>query len=136
MAKDNKLTATITRGSEQYAAWIEEVPGIYAAGDTVKEVKEDLLDALELYKKENHDKFIPDVIQGTYELVWNFDTPSFLEYYSSIFSKSGLERLTGINQKQLGHYASGLKKPRKPQVEKIEKAIRWLADDLSQIHLV
>ena len=36
MAKDNKLTATITRGSEQYAAWIEEVPGIYAAGDTVK----------------------------------------------------------------------------------------------------
>ncbi len=129
-----KLTVMVVRGDDQYAAWIEEIPGIYAAGDTVKEVKDDLIESIEIYK--NINKQVPEVLLHEYELNWQYDTASFLEYYSKIFSKAGLERITGINQKQLGHYASGLKKPRKLQVEKIDKAIRWLADDLSQIHLV
>jgi len=32
-----------------------------------------------------------------------------LNYYKGIFTLSALERLTGINQKQLQHYASGLR---------------------------
>jgi hypothetical protein len=32
-------------------------------------------------------------------------------YYKRIFTNVALERITGINQKQLQHYATGLKKP-------------------------
>lgn len=129
-----KLIITIERGSDNYGAWAENVDGIYAAGDTVEEVKKDIDVAIELYKKYND--HIPEIIKDNFEIEYHFDTISFLQYYANIFSKAALSRITGINQKQLGHYASGLKKPRKPQVEKIDKALHQLATDLSQIHLV
>ena len=66
----------------------------------------------------------PNPVPGT------IDVKSFLEVYSKIFTKAGLERLTGVNQKQLWHYASGKSKPRKRQRERIERAIHRLGNDL------
>ncbi len=43
--------------------------------------------------------------------------------------------MTGINQKQLQHYASGLKKPRPTQVKKIETAIHNLGKELISVEL-
>ena len=60
------------------------------------------------------------------------DLKTFLNMYSGIFSKAGLERLTGINQKQLWHYAKGNVKPRKKQVERIQDSIHRLAADMAQ----
>ena len=124
----------IEKGTDQYGAWAEGIPGIYGAGDTVKEVKENILEAIALYKKYNED--VPEALKGNYEIKWEFDTASYLEYISVIFTKSGLEKITGINQKQLGHYSSGLKKPRRTQIEKIDTGIHKFMDDLMQIHLV
>jgi hypothetical protein len=45
---------------------------------------------------------------------------SLFEYYKGVFTKSALERITGINQRQLQHYSSGLKKPRLAQKQKIQ----------------
>ena len=90
--------------------------------------------AVELYKKYNDE--IPAELQGDMDIEWFFDVQSFLQYYSGIFTKAALERITGINQKQLGHYASGLKKPRRAQVEKIENALRGFIKDMSLIHLL
>ena len=128
------LTITIERGTDHYGAWAEEIPGIYAAGDTVKDVKDDILRAIEIYKKNNI--FIPNELSDDIEIQWNFDTSSFLGYINGTFTKAALERMTGINQKQLGHYASGLKKPRRKQVEKIENALRRFVNDMSQVHLI
>ncbi len=75
-------------------------------------------------------------LQGDMDIEWHFDVQSFLQYYSGIFTKAALERMTGINQKQLGHYASGLKKPRHAQVAKIDNALRGFIDDMSLVHLV
>jgi hypothetical protein len=63
------------------------------------------------------------------------DVKSLLEYYEGIFTKAGLERLTGINQKQLWHYAKGISRPRRSQAEKIEKALHRLGAELSSISL-
>ncbi len=93
------------------------------------------MDGLELLKKYNEDKNIPSILKGYYELVFKFDVESFLNYYRKIFTNSALERLTGINQKQLQHYASGLKKPRADQVQKIESAIHSLGKELLSVEL-
>ncbi|HRZ98108.1 MAG TPA: antitoxin HicB [Paludibacter sp.] len=124
----------IEKGIDQYGAWVEGIQGIYGAGDTVKEVKKNIIDAIELYEK--HNAVMPKVLNGDYTIKWEFDTASFLEYISVVFTKSGLERITGINQKQLGHYSSGLKKPRKNQIEKIDAGIHRFIDELNQIHLI
>jgi len=124
----------IEKGTDQYGAWAEDIPGIYGAGDTVNEAKENILEAIALYEKYNGE--LPKDLKGNYNIKWEFDTASFLEYISVVFTKSGLEKITGINQKQLGHYSSGLKKPRKEQIRKIDSGIHNFVEDLRQIHLI
>lgn len=129
-----KIKVIIEKGTDLFGAWAENIPGIYGDGNTVQETKDSILAAIELYKKYNNE--IPAELQGDMEIEWIFDVQSFLQYYSGIFTKAALERITGINQKQLGHYASGLKKPRRAQVEKIENALRGFIKDMSLIHLL
>ena len=48
---------------------------------------------------------------------------NILSYYANVSTKPALERLKGIDQKQLHHYATGLKRPQEPQRKKIENAL-------------
>ena len=65
-----------------------------------------------------------------------YDMPSFLNYYSGILSKSGLEKITGINQKQLWHYSSGKRKPKRQTTLQIQNGLHRFAENLSQIQFV
>ena len=125
----------IERTDDLYSAYAENVEGVYGGGETVAEAKQSVVDAIGLLKQYNTDENIPDILKGEYELVFRFDTVSLLNYYKGIFTNSALERITGINQKQLQHYASGLKKPRKPQTQKIENALHNLGKELLAVEL-
>jgi len=131
--EDKKIIAMIARDKNGYGAWIENCQGVYGEGDTVQEAKESLLDGLRLFIEYNRE--LPEVLRGNYEIEYHFDTPSFLEYYSNIFTKSALERMTGINQKQLGHYVSGYRNPSRKTIGKIDNALHRLSDELSQVRL-
>jgi hypothetical protein len=129
-----KIRIVIERGKDGYGAYAENVKKIYGMGATVAEVKKSILDCIDNVKSFD-DKNIPAALKGEYEIVWKFDVESVLEYYKGIFSQTGIARLTGINEKQLNHYASGLKKPRPAQVKKIENALHKLGSDLLAIEL-
>ena len=128
-----KLIIIIEKSADHYSAYAENCEGVYGAGNSVAEAKEDVLKGLELFKKYNE---VPGLLKGEYEIEYCFDVPSFLTYYSNIFTKSALERMTGINQTQLTHYVSGFRKPSKKTVEKLDSAIRRLSDELGQVHFV
>lgn len=130
-----KISIIIERGKDQYAAYAADIPGIYGAGNTPQEAKESVIDAIKLFIKHNQAKKIPAALRGEHELVYSFDTQSLLNYYKGIFTKSGLEKLTGINQKQLQHYSSGLKKPRPAQVKKIKEALHSLGSELMAVDM-
>ena len=78
---------------------------------------------------------IPEVLSSCFEIAFEFDVQSLLSIYEGIFSKSGLEKLTGINQKQLWHYAKGISKPRPEQLRKIESALHRLGSELLSLSL-
>lgn len=82
--------------------------------------------------KEDGEKY-PHIFDGPYEIVYKFDVQSLLEYYRGIFSFSALQTITGINQKQLAHYASGISKPRPAQAEKIANGLHNLAKELQVV---
>ena len=82
--------------------------------------------------KEDGEKY-PAVFDGDYKIVYKFDVQSLLEFYRGIFSFSALQTITGINQKQLAHYASGISKPRRAQAEKIASGLRKLAHEMQAI---
>ena len=51
-------------------------------------------------------------------------------------TKSEKRTLRGINERQLWHYAAGVHRPRKAQLEKIQNGINALSKELSVIDLV
>lgn len=133
--KIKKIKIVIERSRNSYSSYAENVSGIYGQGNTVNEAKESALASIELLKKYNPGQNLPVILKSNYEVVFKFDTESFLNFYKKIFTNSALERLTGINQKQLQHYASGLKKPRAAQVKKIETAMHSLGKELMSVEL-
>lgn len=127
-----KLIIQIGASSNHFGAYAENCPGIYGAGDTVQEAKASVLEGLRLFIEHNQGQ-LPDILRGEYEIEYCFDIPSFLNYYSGIFTKPALERITGINQKQLFHYASGLRKPSGKTIRKIDQALHRFTDELNQV---
>lgn len=125
----------IEKSADHYSAFAENVKGIYGAGDTPEEAKQSILEAIALLKKYNKPENIPSVLKADYKLVFRFDTISLLNYYRKVFTNAALERMTGINQKQIQHYASGLKTPRPAQAKKIETAFHRLGSELMAIEL-
>jgi len=116
---------------------VEEIDGVGGIGDTLEEVKKSLEEGLIVLKEacEDFGDPVPEELQGEYQIVFKMDTRSFLQMYCKIFTKSALERMTGINQKQLWHYANGLSTPRPATVAKIEKALHQLGEELLSLEL-
>lgn len=130
------LKIVIERSEDMFSAYAENSAGIYGGGDTVEEAKQSILNAIRLLKEYNEPKDVPSILNGEYDIVYHFDAESFLNYYKGIFTNAALEKITGINQKQLQHYSSGLKKPRLPQLKKIEEGMHRLAAELQSLELV
>ena len=133
--KSKTIKIIIERSDDSFSAYADNVPGIYGQGDTVEDAKKSALAGLKLLITYNENGNIPTLLKGSYKIVFKFDAESFLNYYKKIFTNAALERMTGINQKQLQHYATGLKKPRQAQVKKIENAMHNLGKELMSVEL-
>lgn len=69
-----KLKAIISKGPEDYGTWIEKLPGVYGAGETVTEVKKSLREGLKLYVKYNE---VAEWLKNkNYELIYKYDSQS------------------------------------------------------------
>lgn len=123
----------ICASSDSFGAYSENCDGIYAAGNTIEECKKDVVTAIELIKKNLPEEQWPEQIRGEYRLVWHYDVQSLLLYYGTMLSLSGLERVTGIHQKQLWAYMHGRSRPRKQQKERIEESLHRFADELADV---
>ena len=130
-----EIRIIIEKTEDHYSAYADNVKGVYGAGNTPAEAKQSIVNSITLLKKYNTANEIPVALKGSYKLIYKFDTQSFLTYYKKIFTNSALERITGINQRLLQHYSSGLKKPRPAQKKKIETALHELGDELMAVEL-
>ena len=128
-----KVFVTIEKNADGFWAHSTNVPSINGFGESVEECKENTFDGIELAKTLSGKNAFH---YKDYEVIFNFDIPSLLENYKGIFSNASFERLTGINQKQMHHYASGLKKPRAAQRKKIQEGLRKLAQELLNINIL
>jgi len=126
------LEVIIEHAGDNLSAYIEDVP-IIVVGDNLDEIKKNTQEAIKFYLESEETPV--NKLNGAYELAYKFDTESLLNYYTRIFSYVSLQYLTGINQKQLCHYASGLSKPREQQRKKIETALHNLGNELLAVRL-
>ena len=107
--------------------------GLSGFGNTAQEAINDFYECYEEEKAMciSEGKVIPEL-----EFDISYDVCSFLDYYGGILSKSGLEKVTGINQKQLWHYSSGKRRPKPATTKKIQDRLRLFAENLRQVQFV
>ncbi|WP_297623948.1 helix-turn-helix domain-containing protein [uncultured Rikenella sp.] len=133
-----KAQVIIERGMDgTFSAYIggnNRLPfGVIGEGKTVQETMEDFMggyeEMKELFLEEGRD--FPEVV-----FEFKYDLPSFLQYYAYAFTLAGLERITGVNQRQLSHYINGVRKPSPATVHKIEQKIHDFAAEIGAVSFV
>lgn len=134
---ESKVIVEISYSGRNFGAHVPLLPGCVATGNTPEAVMKNITDAIEFHlegMKDDGDP-IPKQFRKNFKLIYKFDAKTLLQYYKGIFTNAALERITGINQRQLQHYSSGLKKPRPTQAKKIESALHRLGEELLAVEL-
>lgn len=132
-----KVTVLFGRTENNYAAYIEGLDGFVCTADTFAELKKEVQEGINFHLeglREDNDP-IPSEFNGEYELEYKWEVKSLMWYYNHVITRSALSKLTGINERQLGHYATGKSKPRPEQVKKIEAAFHQLGKELQAVNL-
>lgn len=125
------VTAIIERSSESYYTihTVEHFDkfGLYGYGETPEKAKEDFWASYNEIKEMMHDD-VPEI-----EVSFKYDVASFLQEYRDKLSLSGLEAITGVNQKQLQHYLSGRRKPSATTINRIQEGVHAFAERLKSV---
>lgn len=125
-----KFTFVVERTRTGYSAYVaEDGYAIGTVGSDMKELRANMLEALNLYFEEGGKVYSEKNIKVV------LDLPQFFEFYKVINAKALSERI-GMNQSLLAQYISGIKTPSEAQVNRILKGIRELGKELSKIELV
>ncbi|MBR6305397.1 MAG: hypothetical protein IKR38_01270 [Bacteroidales bacterium] len=108
------------------------------AGSSIESAKEDMRKQMAFYRETAIAEGFkyPSFLDGDFEVSYRVDMPSLLKYYieQGIFTLSGVEKMTGINQKQLWSYLHGTK-PRGAQSQRMETGFRRLKEDLDSVFM-
>ncbi len=130
-----KVIVDIYFTGNNFCAHATILTGCVSTATTLDEMKKNIKEAIEFHVEsslEDGDK-IPEVFKGEYELEFKLSVEALLNAYSDVFTKAALSRITGINQRQLWHYASGMRKPRPTQRKRIEDGLHRLGMELLNI---
>lgn len=125
---DKKINLIVEKTSTGFSAYAEKYP-VYTTGETMTELKINIVEALNLYNEEME---LPEVKEDQINI--KLDLPQFFDYYKVINAKA-LSSRVGMNQSLLAQYVGGQKKPSPKQVEKIISGIRELGRELIELQI-
>ena len=133
----SKILVVLEKTDSGYSAYLPVLAGCIATGESLNEVRQKISDAVDFHldgmRKEELP--IPIAFQGEFNLTYKMDLASLFEWFSGILTKSGVSRITGLNQSLISQYVSGIKKPSSKQTKKIEQALHNLGQELLEIEL-
>jgi predicted RNase H-like HicB family nuclease len=134
---DSRNSVILEKTDEGYSAYLPDLPGCISTGRTIAEIKSNIKDAIEFHiegmRIENMP--IPGKFDREFDLSYKMDVASLFEWFSGILTKSGVSRLTGMNQSLISQYVSGSKSPSGKQTKRIERALHNLGQELLEIEL-
>lgn len=110
-------------GKNFCCSWSDEVAGtVVVTAKTLEKLKENFAESLKWHFEgcvEDGDELPQYLVDGDYELDYNLDTAALLRDAETYTTMAAISRASGINQKQLSHYANGVKQPRPMQRARI-----------------
>lgn len=135
--KEMGKVKVIISWTDNYGAYCDLVPGCVATHRTLEGVEQAFAEALQAHIEgmiEDGDP-VPAELRGKYELEFHLNIRALLHYTEGIVPRTALARVSGINEKQLGHYATGWRNPRPDMQRKIVDGIHTLGKRLIALSL-
>jgi predicted RNase H-like HicB family nuclease len=123
-----KIGMIVERTKTGYSAYAEKYP-LYTVGNSLIELKENMLEALNLHFESEGKVF------NETDLKITLDLPQFFEFYKVINAKALSERI-GMNQSLLAQYIKGIKKPSANQTLKILRGVQQIGNELAAIQFL
>ena len=117
------------------AAPVNEDIACVSTGDTLEEVKQNILEALQFHAdglREDGEP-IPEELEGTLVPEYELSTRALLKYTGKYITQKALAQETGIAEQQLSHYANGLRHPRLAMRERIIEGVQSIRDRLAVV---
>ena len=118
---------------ENFGAVSEVVDGCVATGKTFEQVQENYTSALLFHMEGLEKEEIPKKLLGDYQLQFELTAQALLHRFDKILTRATISRITGINERQLGHYVSGYRNPRAEQRKKIVDAFHQLGKEFLSV---
>ena len=132
------LLMHVTHTDTGFACWCDLLPGWTTShGHDFAKFERYVYESVDFYvqcAREDGEEY-HSLLDGEYRLVYDFDVCGLLNYYQGVLTFAGLQKITGVNQKQLAHYAAGRSKPRKQIAERIEASLKTFGRNLQNISL-
>ena len=128
--KKPKIIMTILKEDTGYSASskVDEI-FIGSQGDTFDELKEMILDAVNLAFEDRGFTYSIDNIQFKYDL------ESFFDFYKVINAKA-LSKRIGMSQSLLAQYTNGIKKPSPNQTKRILQGVQQIGRELAEVRFL
>lgn len=118
-------------GDNFCAVWDGGAAGVVAVtAKTLEGLKEDFPQSLRWHIEGcvSDGDILPEyLVEGNYSIDYNLDAAALLRNAEVFTTMAAISRASGINQKQLSHYANGLKKPRDAQRQRIIDGLRRIS---------
>lgn len=128
--KKPKITVRVIKEEIGYSAIANVGEKLIASqGDTFDELKEMVLDVVNLSFEEEEIRYSFD------EIAFEFDLASFFNFYKVINAKALAERI-GMNQSLLAQYINGVKRPSSTQTKRILQGVHQIGKELSEVNLL
>lgn len=115
-------------------SWVDGQEGVVlVTAKTFQKFKDDMAESIRLHIQgciADGDEFPTYLANGEYEIEYNLDAAALIRNAETFTTMSVISRVSGINRKQLSHYANGIKHPRPLQVAKIKAALAIIGTQL------
>jgi hypothetical protein len=109
---------------------------IIATGNTYEKLQKEFASALKFHIDgciADRDSLPEWLLSGNYEIEYELTTSALLHRMDGILTRSAIARVSGINERQLGHYASGVRNPRPEKREQIINGIHTISRELASV---
>ena len=130
------LKAIIEKGSDGfYSIYMPDIPGLFGAGETESEAKENLREAIEIaidHVEETGDTTYYAPLLENHAIEYAYDLSGFFKTFD-IFDVTAFSKKIGINSSLMRRYKTGMSKASASQKTKILNGIYSVADELNAV---
>ena len=132
-----KVIVEVSYTGRNYSAHIPILHGCVTTGSSLVEIRKHIEEIVPFHiegLQEDNDEY-PSIFNGKYEFIYKLSPDTLINEFSGIFTKAALSRVTGINERQLWHYAAGVRHPRQVQRKRIVDGLHKLGKELLSVDM-